>query len=299
MKRSDLAGLTLFAEVLERGGFRGAAKAIGISPSAVSHGIANLERRLGVRLLNRNTRSIAPTDAGIGLLTRLGPALRDIDAALAGLSEIGDQPAGVLRLTLPQSAASFLLVPHLSRFHERFPGIMLDLHIDNGLTDIVTRHFDAGIRLDESLEQDMIAVRIGGDLRSVIVAAPSYLAARGTPQSPEELQRHNCIRLKFPSGVIYQWELGKDGKEIEVAVSGTLILNDGYLMVEAVRAGAGLAHVFEDSVREDISQGRLVRVLEEWCPVYPGFFVYYPRQHQMRPALRAFIDFVRQTNRGS
>lgn len=299
MKRSDLAGLTLFAEVLERGGFRGAAKAIGISPSAVSHGIANLEKRLGVRLLNRTTRSIAPTDAGIGLLARLGPALRDIDAALAGLTDNGDEPAGVLRLTLPQFAAGFLLVPHIRRFQERFPGIVLDLHIDNGFIDIVAHHFDAGIGLGESLEQDMIAVRIGGDLRSVIVVAPSYLAAKGTPRSPEDLQKHNCIRLKFPSGVIYQWELGKDGKEIEVAVPGSLILNDGYLMMEAVRAGAGLAHVFEDPVREDIEQGRLVRVLEDWCPVYPGFFVYYPRQRQMRPALRAFIDFVRQTNRGS
>lgn len=298
MNRSDLASLTLFAEVVRRGGFRGAAKAIGISPSAVSHGIANLEKRLGVRLLNRTTRSLAPTDAGVGLLARLGPALRDIDAALAGLSDIGDEPTGTLRLTLSQSAAQFLLLPHLCRFHERFPGIVLDLHIDNGFTDIVAQHFDAGIRLGESLEQDMIAVRIGNDLRSIIVAAPAYLAARGTPQSPEDLRQHNCIGLKFPSGSIYQWELAKDGKEIEVSVEGSLILNDGNLIIEAAKAAVGLAHVFEDLVREDLAVGRLICVLEEWCPVYPGFFVYYPRQRQMRPVLRAFIDFVRQTNRG-
>ncbi|TMJ36623.1 MAG: LysR family transcriptional regulator [Alphaproteobacteria bacterium] len=301
MKRSDLAGLTLFAEVVTRGGFRGAGKAIGISPSAVSHGIATLEKRLGVRLLNRTTRSIAPTDAGIGLLARLGPALRDIDAALAGLSDTGDEPAGVLRLTLPQSAAVFLLIPHLGDFHERFPGIVLDLHIDNGLIDIVARHFDAGIRLGESLEQDMIAVRIGGDLKGIIVATPRYLACKGTPQSPEDLQRHNCIGLRFPSGVypsgVYQWELAKDGQEIEVAVDGSLILNDADLIVEAAKAGVGLDYVFEDRVREDLAQGRLVSVLEDWCPHYPGFFVYYPRQRYMRPALRAFIDFVRRANR--
>lgn len=295
MKRSDLAGLTLFAEVVVHGGFRGAAKAIGISPSAVSHGIANLEKRLGVRLLNRTTRSIAPTDAGIGLLARLGPALRDIDAALAGLSDIGDEPAGVLRLTLPQSAADFLLLPHLASFHERFPGITLDLHIDNSFVDVVAHNFDAGIRLGESLEQDMIAVRIGGDLRSVIVATPGYLASKGIPRSPSDLRRHNCIGLRFPSGV-YQWEFAKDGKEIEVAVEGSLVLNDGNLTVEAAKTGLGLAYAFEDRVKEDLAAGRLVRVLEDWCPVYPGFFVYYPRQRQMRPALRAFIDFVRRTN---
>lgn len=296
MKRSDLAGLTLFAEVVVHGGFRGAAKAIGISPSAVSHGIANLEKRLGVRLLNRTTRSIAPTDAGIGLLARLGPALRDIDAALAGLSDIGDEPAGVLRLTLPQSAADFLLLPHLVSFHERFPGITLDLHVDNSFTDIVVHNFDAGIRLGESLEQDMIAVRIGGDLRSVIVATPGYLASKGIPRSPSDLRQHNCIGLRFPSGV-YQWEFAKDGKEIEVAVEGSLVLNDGNLTIEAAKTGLGLAYIFEDRVKEDLAAGRLVRVLEDWCPVYPGFFVYYPRQRQMRPVLRAFIDFVRLTNR--
>ena len=298
MKRSDLAGLTLFAEVVARGGFRGAAKAIGISPSAVSHGIASLEKRLGVRLLNRTTRSIAPTDAGISVLARLGPALRDIDTALARLSEIGDEPAGVLRLTLPQSAASFLVIPHLGAFHERYPGITLDLHVDNGLIDIVTQHFDAGIRLGESLEPDMIAVRIGGDIRGVIVAAPGYLASKGAPQSPAELQSHNCINIRFPSGV-YQWELGKDGQEIDVAVEGSLILNDGHLIVEAAKAGLGIAYVFEDLVREDLAHGRLVSILDAWCPRYPGFFLYYPRQRQMRPALRAFIDFAREITQGA
>lgn len=296
MKRSDLAGLTLFAEVVTRGGFRGAGKAIGISPSAVSHGIASLEKRLGVRLLNRTTRSIAPTDAGIGLLARLGPALRDIDAALASLSDSGDEPAGVLRLTLPQSAAGFLLIPHLSQFHERFPGIVLDLHIDNGFTDIVAQHFDAGIRLGESLEQDMIAVRIGSDLKGVIVATPGYLAAKGTPRSPAELQNHNCIGLRFSSGV-YQWELGKDGSEVEVAVEGSLILNDNNLIVDAAKAGVGIAYVFQDRVKDELADGSLISVLDDWCPFYPGFFLYYPRQRQMRPALRAFIDFIRQATR--
>lgn len=298
MKRSDLAGLTLFAEVVSRGGFRGAAKAIGISPSAVSHGIANLEKRLGVRLLNRTTRSIAPTDAGISLLARLGPALGDIDTALASLSDIGDEPAGMLRLTLPQSAAQLLLAPHLRRFRELYPRITLDLHVDNGFTDIVTGHFDAGLRLGESLEQDMIALRIGGELRSIIVAAPDYLAAKGVPRSPDDLKHHNCIGLRFPSGV-YRWELAKDGKEIELAVDGSLIVSDMEIIVAAARAGVGLAHVFEDRVKEDLAAGRLVCVLADWCPSYPGFHVYYPRQRQMRPALRAFIDFVRQINQGT
>ena len=296
MKRSDLAGLTLFAEVVARGGFRGAAKTIGISPSAVSHGIGSLEKRLGVRLLNRTTRSVAPTEAGLGLLARLGPALSDIDAALSGLTEISDEPAGVLRLTLSQSAAEFLLIPHLWRFNERHPGVILDLHVDDGFTDIVAHNFDAGIRLGESLEQDMIAVRIGTDLRGVIVAAPCYLDAAGVPRSPEDLQHHNCIRLRFPSGTIYRWELEKDGKAVEVTVSGSLVLNDGGLIVEAAKAGAGLAYVFEDRVREDIAEGGLVCVLGDWCSSYAGFFLYYPRQRQMRPALRAFIDFVRYIN---
>lgn len=295
MKRSDLAGLTLFAEVVARGGFRGAAKAIGISPSAVSHGIGSLEKRLGVRLLNRTTRSIAPTEAGLNLLARLRPALSDIDAALAGLSEARDEPAGILRLTTPQSAAQLLLIPHVGRFAERYPGITLDLHIDNSLIDIVANLFDAGIRLGESLEQDMIAVRIGTDMRGVVVASPGYLSSAGVPLSPGDLQRHNCINLRFPGG-IYRWELEKDGGPIEVEVHGSVVLNDGGLMVEAARAGAGLAYVFEDRVKEDLAAGRLVSVLDAWCPSYPGFFLYYPRQRHMRPALRAFIDFVRHIN---
>lgn len=295
MKRSDLAGLTLFAEVVARGGFRGAAKAIGISPSAVSHGIGSLEKRLGVRLLNRTTRSIAPTEAGLNLLARLRPALSDIDAALAGLSEARDEPAGILRLTTPQSAAQLLLIPHVGRFAERYPGITLDLHIDNSLIDIVANLFDAGIRLGESLEQDMIAVRIGTDMRGVVVASPGYLSSAGVPLSPGDLQRHNCINLRFPDG-IYRWELEKDGGPIEVEVHGSVVLNDGGLMVEAARAGAGLAYVFEDRVKEDLAAGRLVSVLDAWCPSYPGFFLYYPRQRHMRPALRAFIDFVRHIN---
>lgn len=295
MKRSDLAGLTLFAEVVARGGFRGAAKAIGISPSAVSHGIGGLEKRLGVRLLNRTTRSIAPTEAGLNLLARLRPALSDIDAALAGLSEARDEPARILRLTSPQSAAQLLLIPHIGRFAERYPGITLDLHIDNSLIDIVANHFDAGIRLGESLEQDMIAVRIGTEMRGVIVASPGYLSSAGVPLSPGDLQRHNCINLRFPAGV-YRWELEKDGGPIEVEVHGSVVLNDGGLMVEAAKAGAGLAYVFEDRVKEDLAAGRLISVLDAWCPSYPGFFLYYPRQRHMRPALRAFIDFVRDIN---
>lgn len=247
-------------------------------------------------LLNRTTRSIAPTEAGLKLLARLGPALNDIDVALAGLAESGGEPAGVLRLTAAQSVTQFLLIPHLGQFKERYPDVIVDLHIDDSLTDIVARNFDAGIRLGESLEQDMIAVRIGGDLRGVIVAAPAYLASAGVPRRPEDLQRHNCIGLRFPGGNIYRWELEKDGNVVEVSVRGSLVLNDSGLTVEAARAGIGLAYAFEDRVRKDLAAGSLVCVLDEWCPSYPGFFLYYPRQRHMRPALRAFIDFIRRIN---
>lgn len=293
MKRTHLSQLAVLATVAQCGSFRGAAKELAIAPSAVSHAVSSLEARLGVRLLARSTRSVAPTEEGAQLLERLRPALSEIDLALESAIEARHRPAGNLRLTVPRTAAHLALTPRLSAFAAAYPDIVLEIVIEDRFTDVVEGGFDAGVRLGESLQRDMIAVRIGPDLRGAVVGAPAYFETMPKPQHPRDLAAHRCIRFRFSSGILYRWEFEQNGEEIEIAVQGPLILDEDHLIANAVVDGAGLAFVFEDYVRDAIAAGKLIRVLEDWCPRFDGFFVYYPSRRQMRPALRAFVDFFK------
>ena len=293
MNRAHLSQLAVLATVAQCGSFRGAARELAIAPSAVSHAVSSLEARLGVRLLSRSTRSVAPTEEGAQLLERLRPALSEIDLALETAIEARDRPAGNLRLTVPRTAAQLTLAPRLGAFAQAFPEIVLEIVVEDRFTDVVEGGFDAGVRLGESLQRDMIAVPIGPPIRGAVVAAPSYFETMPRPLHPRDLARHRCVRFRFSSGVLYRWEFEKDGEELEISVEGPLIVGEDRLIVEAAINGAGLTFVFEPYVREAIADGRLVRVLEDWCPLFDGFFVYYPSRRQMRPALRAFVDFFK------
>ncbi|TIT93961.1 MAG: LysR family transcriptional regulator [Mesorhizobium sp.] len=293
MNRTNLSQLAVLATVAQCASFRGAARELGIAPSAVSHAVSSLEARLGVRLLARSTRSVAPTEEGAQLLERLRPALSEIDLALETAVEARDRPAGNLRLTVPRTAAHLTLTPRLGAFAVAYPDIVLEIVIEDRFTDVVEGGFDAGVRLGESLQRDMIAVRIGPDLRGAVVGAPSYFATSPKPSHPRELADHRCIRFRFSSGILYRWEFEKDGEEIEIAAQGPLILDEDHLIAQAAVGGAGLAFVFEDYVRTPLATGRLIRVLDDWCPSFDGFFVYYPSRRQMRPALRAFVHFFK------
>jgi DNA-binding transcriptional LysR family regulator len=295
MNRTHLSQLAVLATVAQCGSFRGAARELAIAPSAVSHAVSSLEARLGVRLLARSTRSVAPTEEGAQLLERLRPALSEIDLALEAAVEARDRPAGNLRLTVPRTAAHLALTPRLGAFASAYPDIVLEIVIEDRFTDVVEGGFDAGVRLGESLQRDMIAVRIGPNLRGAVVGAPSYFATMPRPRHPHDLVGHRCLRFRFSSGILYRWEFEKDGEEIELAVQGPLILDEDHLVANAAVDGAGLAFVFEDYVRDAIATDKLIRVLEDWCPPFDGFFVYYPSRRQMRPALRAFVDFFKIT----
>ncbi|MCK9551067.1 LysR family transcriptional regulator [Aquamicrobium sp.] len=293
MSRNQLSHLAVLSVVAQHGSFRAAARELGIAPSAVSHAVSVLEARLGVRLLARTTRSVAPTGEGAALLERLRPALSEIDLALEQALEARDTPAGKLRLNVPRTAAELALAPRLAAFAAAYSDITLEIVSEDRFTDVVEGGFDAGVRLGESLQRDMIAVRIGPQLRGAVVAAPSCLAGRELPLHPRDLANHRCIRFRFSSGVIYRWEFAKEGEEIVMDVDGPLILGEDRVIVQAALDGAGIAFLFEDYVRQPLADGRLVRLLEDWCPPFDGFFVYYPSRKQMRPALRAFVDFFR------
>lgn len=293
MKRSDLPSLTIFAAVAEQRSFRGAARLLGLSVSAVSHAVSTLEESLAVRLLSRTTRAVAPTEAGQRLLTQLKPALSSIQEALDQASASQQGIAGALRFSAPRSAAQHLLLPLALRFMRRHPAVTVEIAAQDAFIDVVAAGFDAGVRFGESLQQDMIAVPLGGSLRFAIVAAPSYLEGRARPEQPEDLLFHRCIQRRFTNGALYRWELERDGKAIELAVEGPLILNDDGLARDAALAGEGVALFIEGIVTDDIAGGRLVRLLESWCPPFPGLYLYYPSRVLMRPALRAFIDFVK------
>ena len=290
MPREDLSALAIFAAVADRQSFRAAARDLDLSPSAVSHAVTGLETRLGVRLLARTTRSVAPTDAGRTLLAQLRPALLEIDAAVAATSEARARPSGLLRLTVPGSAVRQLLLPKFAAFAAAYPEVSVEFHVDDGFIDIVAVGFDAGLRFGESLQQDMVAVRVGPQQRMVVVAAPSFLRGRIAPRHPRDLAAFPCISMRLSSGGLYRWEFEKDGESIDVAVRGPLILNDNRLILDAAVAGVGLGFVLEGTATEAVARGDVVRVMDDWCPAFPGFFLYYPSRRQMRPALRAFVD---------
>lgn len=293
MNRIQLSQLAVLAAVAEGRSFRKAAAELGIAPSAVSHAVAALEASIGVRLLARTTRSVAPTAEGRQLLEALSPALADIGHALEALAETRARAAGALRITMPRLAAEHLIAPRLGDFLALYPEIELELVTNDVFEDIVDKGFDAGLRLGENLEADMIAVKVSGPWRGAVIAAPAYFTDSSRPTHPRELVGHRCIRRRFSSGRIYRWEFEKEGRELVIDVSGPLVLPDDRLILAAALDGAGLAYVFDARASAELASGRLVRVLEDWCAPFPGFSIYYPSRRQMRPALRAFVDFFR------
>jgi DNA-binding transcriptional LysR family regulator len=291
MRGTDFANLNAFAAVAEHRSFVRAAAHLGITPSALSQTIRQLEERLGVRLLNRTTRSVAPTTAGERLYQRLRPAVDELDAAVAEAASTRERPAGMLRINAPRTAALRLIAPRLGRFHRDNPGVILDVTVDDALTDIVAGRFDAGIRLGELLEKDMIAVRLTGELEMMAVASPDYLARHGTPETPDELHNHACLNWRWPTdGSLYRWEFEEDGREFEIAVQGPIIANDIEVVLQAALQGLGIAYASHEWMEGWLKEGKLVRVLKRYSPKFPGVYLYHPSRRQQPPALRAFID---------
>jgi DNA-binding transcriptional LysR family regulator len=293
--RDELTVLAAFAVVADERSFTKAAAKLGVSRSAVSHSIRTLEERLGLRLLARTTRAVAPTDTGERLLAQLRPALHDIEAALTDAGRSRDKVAGVVRLIAPPIVLATLLSPKLEKFTRDHPDVLLDLTSEDDIRrDLVAGHFDAGIHLGEFLQRDMVAVKVTHEQRAAVVAAPAYFESHPKPKTPRDLTAHRCLRYRMgPDGPVYRWEFEKRGKPLTVSVSGPLIVNDAEFMIRAAVDGVGLAYSLEQYAAEHIERGRLVRVLEDWCPPFDGYFLYYPsRRHQPR-ALQALVDALR------
>jgi DNA-binding transcriptional LysR family regulator len=294
MPRENLNDLVAFLAVAKERSFTKAAAQVGVSQSALSHTIRALEERLGLRLLTRTTRSVAPTEAGERLLRAAGPRLDEIEAELAALSELRDKPSGTIRITAHDHAVRAVLWPALARLLPDYPDIKVEIVIDYGLRDIVAERYDAGVRTGEMVAKDMVAVRIGPDMRSAVVGAPSYFAQRAKPKTPQDLTVHTCINLRLPThGGLYAWEFEKGGRELRVRVDGQLVFNGTAPMLDAALAGFGLAYVPEDSVQAHLADGRLIRVLADWCPPYPGYHLYYPSRRQPTPAFALLVNALR------
>ena len=294
MQRGNLNDLLVFRAVATERSFTRAAAKLGVSQSALSHTIRGLEERLGLRLLTRTTRSVAPTEAGGRLLHTVGPRFEEIEAELEALSELREKPAGTIRITATDYAADTILWPKLAKLLRQYPDIKVEISIDYGLVDIVAERFDAGVRSGEQVAKDMIAVRIGPDMRSAVVGAPSYFKENPEPRRPQELLGHNCINLRLPTrGGLYAWELEKDGRELKVHVEGQLVFNGTFQMLNAAVDGFGLAYVPEDVARPHLAKGRLRRVLDDWCPPYSGYHLYYPSRRQSTPAFALLVEALR------
>jgi DNA-binding transcriptional LysR family regulator len=294
MARENLNDLVAFLAVARERNFTRAAAKLGVSQSALSHTIRDLEARLGVRLLTRTTRSVSPAQAGERLLHTIGPRLDEIDAELAALIEFRDKPAGTIRVTATDYAVDTILLPKLAKFLRQYPDIKVEIIVDYGLTDIVAERYDAGVRSGEQVAKDMIAVRIGPDMRIAVVAAPAYFKNRSEPRKPQDLIGHNCINLRLPThGGLYAWEFEKDRHELKVRVEGQLVFNGTFQMLNAALAGFGLAYVPEDLVLPHLKKARLKRVLEDWCPPYPGYHLYYPSRRQASAAFTLLVDALR------
>jgi DNA-binding transcriptional LysR family regulator len=294
MPRADLNDIAAFLAVARQRSFTRAAAQLGLSQSALSQTIRGLEARLGLRLLTRTTRSVAPTQAGERLLLAAGPRLDEIDAELAALSALRDTPSGAIRITAHDHALQSVLWPALRKLLPLYPEISVETVIEYGLTDIVADRFDAGIRAGEMVAQDMVAVRIGPDLRSAVVGSPAYFAGRRIPQAPQDLTAHTCINLRLPTrGGLYAWEFEQGGRDLRVRVAGQLVFNATAPLLEAARAGFGLAYLPEDSVQPDIDSGRLIRVLADWCPPYAGYHLYYPSRRQHTAAFALLVEALR------
>ncbi len=297
MQRGNLDDLSAFLIVAREGSFTKAAAKLGVSQSALSYTIKELEARLKLRLLTRTTRSLSPTAAGERLLRNAGPRIEEIEAELAALSELREKPSGTIRITATEYATNAVLLPKLAKLLREYPDIKVEIISDYGMTDIVTERFDAGVRDGEQVAKDMIAVRIGPDARMAVVGAPSYFRNRSEPKKPPELVEHNCINLRLPThGGLYAWEFEKGSRELKVRVEGQLIFNTTTQMLHAALAGLGLTYLPEGLVQPHINQGRLKRVLQDWCPPYPGYHLYYPSRHQPSAAFALLVEALRYRN---
>lgn len=294
MPRHNISSLLAFRAVARERSFTRAAAQIGVSPSALSHTIRKLEERLGLRLLTRTTRNVIPSDAGERLLGAIGPHFDGIEAELDAINELRDKPSGSIRITTGIHAAQSILWPALAKLLPAYPDIEVELSVQAGFIDIVAERFDAGVRLGETIAQDMVAVRIGPDMRMAAVASPAYFSARKSPRTPHDLAQHNCINLRFPTrGGLYAWEFEKAGRALNVRVEGRLIVNEIALALQAALDGLGIAYLPEDYVRADIEALRLTRVLESWCPPFAGYHLYFPsRRHQSR-AFALLVEALR------
>lgn len=294
MARQNISDLMAFRAVARERSFTRAAAQLGVSPSALSHTIRKLEERLGVRLLTRTTRSVSPTEAGDRLLRTIGPHFDEIEAGLAALTDLRDKPAGTIRITASDHSAETVLWPALEKFIPDYPDIHIEISVDDTLRNIVEDRFDAGVRLGEQIARDMIAVRIGPDVRMAVVGSPSYFDSHARPRTPHDLATHQCINLRLRTlGGIYPWEFEKRGREVRVRVEGQLAFNDARLMIKAARSGLGLAYVFRDLVEPDISRGALIPVLQDWSPPFSGYHLYYPSRRQQSPTFAALVAALR------
>jgi DNA-binding transcriptional LysR family regulator len=294
MNRENASDLLAFLAVARERSFTRAAAKLGVSQSALSHTIRGLEARLGLRLLARTTRSVAPTEAGERLLRTVGPRFDEIDTELAALTELRQKPAGTIRITAGEHAADAILWPALRKFLPDYPDVKVEIAVDYGLIDIVAERYDAGVRLGEQVAKDMIPVRIGPDMRMAVVGAPSYFADRPRPRTPQELTTHACINIRLPTyGGIYVWEFEKGRRELKVRVEGQLVFNTIALRLNAALAGFGLAYLPEDQIQAQLADGRLIRVLADWCPPFPGYHLYYPSRRQPTPAFALLVDALR------
>ena len=291
----DLDDLAAVLMVARERSFTRAAARLGVSQSALSQTVRGLEERLGLRLLTRTTRSVAPTEAGERLLRTIGPRLDGIQADLDALSEIRDKPAGTVRITADENAARSILWPAMHRTLPAYPDVRLEIVVDYGLADIVADRFDAGVRLGGIVARDMVAVPIGPEMRMATVGAPAYLASRPRPETPQDLTEHSCINLRLPTyGSLYAWDYEADGRDLRVRVDGQLVFNSVPMILDAARAGCGLAHVTEDQVGADLAEGRLVRVLADWCRPFAGYHLYYPSRRQVSPAFGVVLEALRR-----
>jgi DNA-binding transcriptional LysR family regulator len=294
MQRENFNDILAFLAVARERSFTRAAARLGVSQSALSHTISGLEARLGLRLLTRTTRRVSPTEAGERLLRTVGHRFEKIEAELEALSELRDKPAGTIRITSIDYAADTILLPKIAKLLSEYPDIKVEITVDYGLTDIVAERYDAGVRSGEQVAKDMIAVRIGPDMRMAVVGAPSYFAKRSPPKKPKDLTDHNCINLRLPTyGGLYAWEFEKGGRELKVRVEGQLVFNATAQMLNAALAGFGLAYVPEDVAQPHLAQGHLKRVLDDWCPPFPGYHLYYPSRRHSSPAFALLVDALR------
>ena len=294
MKREDLNDMLWFLAVAEERSFTKAAAKLGTSQSTISHTIKKLEARMGIRLLTRTTRSVVPTGAGERLIRSLAPRIQELETEIDELMEIRDKPTGSVRITLSDHALESVVWPKLRALLKQYPDIRVELNSDNGFRNIVEEKFDAGVRLGESLDKDMIAVRIGADWRLVAVASPDYFEKRAAPETPRDLVAHDCINHRQArAGGLYVWEFEKDGAEVRVRVDGQLIFNTSYAMIDAAVSGYGIAYVPESLVLDKIASGQLVQVLDDWTPLFPGYYLYYPSRRQNSPAFRVIVEALK------